>query len=160
MSPIKTCSLLFLLRGDGADAEILLAMKKRGFGSGRWNGVGGKLEPEETMEQATVRECREEIGVTPRGLDKVALHLFVFPDGTPDMEVHAFISRDWTGEPAETDEMAPSWFNLADMPYADMWDDDIIWLPAVLAGQKLRTRFVFDDNEHMIRAELDIVGSL
>ncbi len=60
----KKYSLLFLLRED----EILLVMKKRGFGSGRWNGVGGKFESGETAEQATIRECQEEIGVTPHSL--------------------------------------------------------------------------------------------
>ena len=47
----KTLSLLFLRRED----EILLAMKKRGFGKGRWNGVGGKVEVGESIEQAMIR---------------------------------------------------------------------------------------------------------
>ena len=54
---MKHVTLLFLLTDD----QILLAMKKRGFGMGRWNGVGGKIEPGETIEEATARECREEI---------------------------------------------------------------------------------------------------
>ncbi len=33
-------TLCFLLKGD----EILLALKKRRFGTGKWNGVGGKIE--------------------------------------------------------------------------------------------------------------------
>ena len=45
------------------DDEILLGLKKRGFGKGRLNGVGGKLEPGETIEEAAIRETEEEIGV-------------------------------------------------------------------------------------------------
>jgi hypothetical protein len=26
------------------DGKVLLGMKKRGFGAGRWNGFGGKME--------------------------------------------------------------------------------------------------------------------
>lgn len=54
-------TLLFLIKDD----HVLLAMKKRGFGAGNWNGVGGKIEAGESIEQALVRECQEEIGVTP-----------------------------------------------------------------------------------------------
>lgn len=35
--------------------RILLGMKKRGFGAGRWNGFGGKLQAGETVEQAARR---------------------------------------------------------------------------------------------------------
>ena len=49
---------LLLLRKDN---EILLAKKKRGFGEGKYNGVGGKLEDGETPEEAMIRETEEEI---------------------------------------------------------------------------------------------------
>ncbi len=143
---MKHVTLLFLLR----DNEILLAMKKRGFGVGRWNGVGGKIEPDETIEEATARECREEIGVNPGALEKVAHLTFAFPDGTPDILAHVYITREWEGEPVETEEMAPRWFALGDIPYGEMWQDDAFWLPHVLAGKKLVARFVFTQDEVMI----------
>jgi mutator protein MutT len=153
----KVCTLLFLLRDD----EILLAMKKRGFGANRWNGVGGKVEPGETLEQACVRECQEEIGVTPSQLEKVAEHDFVFPDGMSDMYVHAFISHTWEGNPVETEEMRPQWFKLSDIPYDNMWQDDKYWMPQVLEqGQKLRTVFTFDQDENMLDQKITIVDSL
>jgi mutator protein MutT len=152
----KNCVLLFLLRGD----DILLAMKKRGFGSGRWNGVGGKIEPNETLEQAAVRECQEEIGVTPKNMQKVAYHEFVFPSGTADMLVHVFIARDWEGEPMETEEMRPQWFKLHDIPYDQMWQDDIFWLPAALLGHTLQCRFVFNANEQMLDAQMKILDNV
>ncbi|HET8709384.1 MAG TPA: 8-oxo-dGTP diphosphatase [Candidatus Saccharimonadales bacterium] len=150
---LKVCTLLFLLKDD----EILLAMKKRGFGEGRWNGVGGKIEPGETEEQALVRECQEEIGVTPLEYEKVATHDFKFPDGTTDMQVHAYLSRKWRGTPVETEEMAPQWFKTADIPYDDMWQDDIVWLPLVLRGKKLHTTFTFDEADDMQAAELHLL---
>lgn len=42
--------------------QILLAMKKRGFGAGKWNGAGGKINAGETIEEATTREVDEELG--------------------------------------------------------------------------------------------------
>ena len=41
-------------------SRLLLGMKKRGFGAGKWNGFGGKIEPGETPRQAAIREIREE----------------------------------------------------------------------------------------------------
>lgn len=141
-------TLLFLVR----DGQILLAMKKRGFGAGNWNGVGGKLEPGETVEQALVRECREEVGVTPLSWRKVAEHDFV-QDATTEpwhMFVYAYITEQWEGEPTETEEMRPQWFSINEIPYSSMWDDDIYWLGRVLSGEQLRGEFTFDQNNKMI----------
>lgn len=145
---------LLLLHQEG---ELLLAMKKRGFGAGRWNGVGGKVEPDETLEQAVVRECREEIGVTPADFEHVATHDFLFPNGE-DMQVHTFMAADWAGEPVETEEMRPQWFKLSEIPYNHMWQDDIMWLPFVLQGKHLRTRFTFDEHENICAAEIEMVS--
>lgn len=145
----KAYSLAFLLRGD----EILLAMKKRGFGAGKWNGAGGKIEPGETIEQAVIRECQEELTITPTKFHKVAYHDFILAADTDKpwhQWAYVFIVTDWEGEPTETEEMAPSWFKLDAIPYGQMWDDDIHWLPPVLAGKLLNTTFTFDSNEHMI----------
>lgn len=137
--PQKICTLLLLRRDD----EILLAFKKRGFGADHWNGAGGKVEPGETIEAAMIRESEEEIGVTPTVFEKVAQHHFIFPEDTADMVVHTFIGTEWRGEPTESEEMMPQWFKLADIPYDEMWADDIYWLPAILNGRKLTTHFRF-----------------
>lgn len=36
--------------------RVLLGMKKRGFGAGKWNGFGGKVQPGETIEDAARRQ--------------------------------------------------------------------------------------------------------
>jgi mutator protein MutT len=138
-------------------------MKKRGFGANRWNGVGGKLEPGETMEQSLVRESQEEVGLTPLEWHKVAIHDFVMDEDTDNpwhMHVHAYICTTWSGEPAESEEMAPQWFQLAGIPYDDMWSDDIVWLPLVLRDKLLRCTFHLDANEVMTDARLQLVAAL
>lgn len=142
----RPLTLLFLRRGD----EILLAMKKRGFGEGKYNGIGGKVEKEETIEQAAIREWQEEIGVTPKDIQPVATLDFSFPLKHKMQgwnKVHVFISEQWEGHPTETEEMKPEWFKISEIPYDNMWVDDRYWLPDVLAGRTLTADFSFDINE-------------
>ena len=153
----KVLSLLFLRR----DNHILLAMKKRGFGEGRWNGVGGKVEDGETIEAAMIRETQEEIGVTPTTFEKVGdIRFDEYFKGTPTlMHAHIFIATDWTGEPTESDEMAPQWFAIDDIPYDTMWSDDIFWLPQVLTGKKIDADFKLDAADVIIEYTVnDVVG--
>lgn len=149
--PIEA-TLLFLLDED----KLLLAMKKRGFGAGLYNGVGGKIDPGETIEQAAIRECQEEIGVTPSNLKKMARLVFYFSENTtePDMNVTTFTTTSWEGAPNETEEMAPKWFSLTDIPYDQMWEDDPYWLPIVLAGKPIHGKFVFDKDNHLLSASV------
>jgi mutator protein MutT len=151
----KVCTLLFLRRGD----ELLLAMKKRGFGAGRYNGVGGKVDPGETIEQALVRECQEEIDVTPIYYRKVAEHDFIQEQGeTPwRMYVHAYVCDKWEGEPVETEEMAPKWFTIDNIPYDTMWQDDKFWLPQVLAGETITGHFTFDEDDNLLTHDIKTV---
>lgn len=53
--------------------------KTRAF---QWEFVGGKVEPGETLEEALIRECREEIGVTVSVGDVFAEVDYEYPDIT------------------------------------------------------------------------------
>lgn len=151
---------LLLLKSDD---QILLAMKKRGFGAGKWNGVGGKIEAGESIESALVRECQEEIGVTPKNWRQVAELDFVQDAETADpwhMYVHAYITNEWEGEPVESEEMMPKWFDIEDIPYGDMWDDDEFWLPQVLDDKKVYGEFTFDENDKLLTHDVRVVTEL
>ena len=90
------------------DARILLGMKKRGFGAGRWNGFGGKLHEGESIEDAARREVLEESGITVNALTELGVLDFEFQsDPAKLMEVHVFTVTDFSGEPIETEEMRP-----------------------------------------------------
>lgn len=152
----KHVTILFLRR----EGEVLLAMKKIGFGSGKWNGTGGKLESDETALQAAVRECQEEIGVTPLAPQKVGEIDFRLGGNIASAShmhnnyAHVYVATAWQGEPHETDEMRPQWFAEDAIPYDQMWPDDRLWLPLILAGKRFRASFTLDENETIVHSEV------
>src|SRR3989344_8669838 len=87
--------------------KILLGMKKRGFGAGRWNGFGGKVALAETIEDAAKRELQEEAGIKAEHLDKAGIIDFEFKGNPEILQVHIFKSDSFSGEPTESEEMKP-----------------------------------------------------
>ncbi|KAF5900006.1 7,8-dihydro-8-oxoguanine triphosphatase, partial [Clarias magur] len=83
--------------------RVLLGMKKRGFGAGKWNGFGGKVQPGESIEQAARRELLEESALTTDTLYKIGNITFEFVGETELMDVHIFRADDYKGEPTESD---------------------------------------------------------
>ena len=55
----KVMTLLMVVQGQ----RVLLGEKKRGFGEGFWNGFGGKVDAGESVDEAALRELREEAGI-------------------------------------------------------------------------------------------------
>lgn len=141
MKPVTLCLLL-------KENEVLLAMKKRGFGVGKWNGVGGKVEEGESIEEAAVREIKEEIGVSTKldSLEKVGNVKFYFKDNPEwNQQMHIFLVKEWEGEPQESEEMRPQWFSRKSVPIKKMWSSDVKWLPIILNGKKIKGEFYYKD---------------
>jgi 8-oxo-dGTP diphosphatase len=143
-------TLCFILDGS-SPVRILLGRKKRGFGQGKINGFGGKVEPGETPVDTVLREVHEESGLvlSPDTLRPAGTVTFYFPTQPRfDQHVHVFVAPSWEGLVRDSEEMAPRWFPIDAIPYGQMWDDDAYWLPLVLAGKRIRAEFTFaEDNE-------------
>ncbi|KAG0055019.1 Nudix (Nucleoside diphosphate linked moiety X)-type motif 1 [Gryganskiella cystojenkinii] len=122
---------------DKQQKKILLGYKKRGFGAHLWNGFGGKVEPGETPKEGAIRELEEEAGITVKDekMKKAGLLLFLFEHDPVGLETHVYTANEYEGEIRECDEMRPQWFDFADIPYDQMWEDDRLWLPKLLDGQ-------------------------
>lgn len=161
---MQQTTLCFLVRNNQTDKEVLLAMKKRGFGVGKWNGVGGKIDPEKgdkDLLDTVIRETEEEVGVKVKELEKVAILSFYFPYKKEwNQNVYVFLAKNWQGEPVESEEMLPKWFKIDKLPFDEMWDDDKYWLLKVLNGKKLKADFTFKKEEIITKQDIKFVKKI
>jgi 8-oxo-dGTP pyrophosphatase MutT (NUDIX family) len=129
------------------DGRLLLQRKSKGlFGGGKWNGVGGKLESNETPEECVEREVYEETGLRVSGLRFHGVLNFYFGDRHElDWVVFVFSTETFEGEPRSSEEGFLRWFAVDEIPYEEMWEDDRHWLPLVLRGARFHGDFYFDE---------------
>jgi ADP-ribose pyrophosphatase YjhB (NUDIX family) len=160
---MKQTTLCILV--DDANGKILLGLKKRGFGQGKLDGFGGKVEKGETVIEAAARELEEEscVKASLNDLEKVAEFAFEFR-GRPEWNqvMHVYFVRKWVGQPKETEEMVPEWFSMEGLPLDRTWADDRHWLPQALQRKKLKGKFVFKedgDSLHEFQVE-EVEGEL
>lgn len=141
-------TLVFVVR----DGEILLINKKTGLGKGKVNAPGGKVEQGEQPEACAIRECREELEINVTNLRYCGQHRFQFVDG---YSIHVWVYRtsDFEGTPTETLEAKPLWVPVDEIPYEQMWEDDRIWIPWMLRGERFQSRWIFD-GDRMLDYEL------
>ena len=148
----KILTLVFIHQNN----QLLLGMKKRGFGQGKWNGAGGKVEPGETIAEGAQRELQEEFGVTATDPEQIGILFFEFDHQYEErlLECHVFKSNGLTGQLGETEEMKPQWFHVDQIPYGDMWPDDQYWFPHMLQGKKFAAHFMFSDFNTIVKHEI------
>jgi len=136
-------TLLYIIK----DGKILLIYKKRGFGAGKWNGPGGKIEDGEDPMDAAVRETEEETGLMPKSVIGIGtIDFYMGQSEKPDFAVRIFNASDFSGSVRETEEAIPRWFDTAEIPYNQMLPDDEIWIPLMLRGKKFNGKFYFADH--------------
>jgi 8-oxo-dGTP pyrophosphatase MutT (NUDIX family) len=147
--PLRPRTLSHLVK----DGKLLLGHKKTGFGKGYLVGIGGKVEKGETLEGSAAREIEEEINVKVSKFVPMGYLNFYFPhmkDESWNQKVHIYIVHDWIGEPQETEEIRPEWYDLDRLPLDKMWDDDRYWLQDMLDGNKIQREFLFDSNLRVV----------
>ncbi|HLC77225.1 MAG TPA: 8-oxo-dGTP diphosphatase [archaeon] len=137
---------------DGVLNPFDAIKKKKGIGAGFWNGPGGKVENGEDIKDAAKREVYEEVCVVPEAPVKIGQLKFHYQAG--EWDIHIFVADDFDGIERETEEAAPKWFRIDNVPYGEMWPDDRIWMPLMFQGKKFIGSVHFDESNNMLSHDI------
>ena len=110
-------------RGDTFLACQRPAHKARGL---QWEFLGGKVEPGETKEEALVRECREELGVTVRAGKALTEVTHAYPDLTVHLTLFEAVIAE--GEPRALEHNDIRWMTAQEAAEADFSPADRAFL--------------------------------
>jgi len=150
-------SVVYILRAGTGGDEVLLGEKLTGLGVGKVVGPGGKQEPGETPVATAVREVREEVGLALSPENLVPLARITYPFvGRPKLSQrsHAFVVREWSGEPRSSDEISPAWWAISHLPLTRMWSDAALWLPRALGGEFVEATFEIGKSDQVLSQQM------
>ncbi len=120
-------TLAYVRRGS---RTLMLRRPERGHAqSGKYNGLGGKLEPGESPEESMRREVLEEAGLVVHAARFKGLITFPDFDGADDWYVWVYVVTGFAGEPRSGPEGELVWVEtgaVADLP---LWEGDRYFLP-------------------------------
>jgi 8-oxo-dGTP diphosphatase len=141
---VKLGTLVYLKR-DGRTLMIHRIRKKNDIHWGKWNTLGGKLEPGETPEECAVREVFEESGLTVR--NPVMRGMLTFPafDGEEDWYVFVMVATDFSGDPVESSpEGDLAWIEDGRLAGLELWEGDRIFMDWLDDGRFFSGKLEYD----------------
>lgn len=96
----------------------------------KWIGVGGKVEPNETIEECMKREINEETGLQANTLMFRGVVYFTYPNANE--KIYLFTCDDFEGNMHESDEGTLQWIAQTDVLNLDLWEGDKVFLRRLL----------------------------
>lgn len=139
------------------DGQVLLVHRQRDGDDhqGKYNGLGGKLEPGEDAATCLVREIREEAGieVTDMALRGTIAWPGFGSDGSDWLGL-VFVVTGFEGEPPERNEDGPlGWFSVDSLAELPMWEGDRHFLPLVFDDDPRQFHAVLPYRDGVLQAE-------
>ena len=123
---MKNTTLCYILRGN----EVLMLHRNRkqdDENEGKWIGVGGKLEENESPEECLRREVREETGLRLTSWHYRGIVTFV-SDRWEGEYMHLFTADGFEGELTDCSEGELAWIPRDRLPELPQWEGDRIFL--------------------------------
>lgn len=117
---LKDDKMLFLIRKKKNDT-----MHRQGM----YLPIGGHIELGEGLEEAAIREVKEESGITVHSVElKGIVYIRSQNTGEYDIIMSIFTSSDFTGEPVTGREGSFAWIPLNQLDQANLYKGDMIFL--------------------------------
>jgi 8-oxo-dGTP diphosphatase len=138
---------LCYVKKNGKTLMIHRNKKQNDVHAGKWNGLGGKVEPGETPEECVIREIFEESGLRIRNPRLSGLITFPKFAHGEDWYAYVFIAREFSGELIDSPEGQLAWVEdnkLMDLPF---WEGDYIFLPWLEDNRFFSAKFSYRDGQ-------------
>lgn len=127
---------LCYIEKDGSYLMLLRNKKKNDLNEGKWIGVGGHVEPGETVEECLIREVQEETGVTLTQYEKIGTIYFI-SDRWENEVMHLFTASAYEGQiNSDCSEGTLKWIPREKVMELKMWPGDFYFMKRMLAGEK------------------------
>jgi 8-oxo-dGTP diphosphatase len=141
---MKLATLCYVRRA-GQTLMIHRIKKENDMHLGKWNGLGGKLEPGETPEECAIREIREESGLAARNPQLKGFLTFPGFANDEDWYAFVFVVRDFEGDLVESPEGILQWIDDGVLLHLSLWEGDLIFLPWLEQKGFFSGKFVYED---------------
>jgi 8-oxo-dGTP diphosphatase len=129
--------------------------KKNDLNQGKWIGVGGKFEQDESPDECMRREIKEETDLDVISYRYCGIVTFV-SDQYETEYMHLFTIQDFTGSIKDCEEGVLEWIPKNTLSFLPHWDGDLIFLSLILdkARPFFSLKLVYQ-GDYLVRALLD-----
>lgn len=131
---------------DGKYLMLHRTKKEHDASQGKWIGVGGKCEANESPDECMTREVLEETGLSVTNWRYRGIVTFI-SDICPCEYMHLFSADRWTGEMRDCDEGELQWIDKNKVFDLSLWEGDRIFL-----------RLLMDDEQPFFSLKLEYEG--
>ena len=111
--------------------------------AGKWNGLGGKLEPGETPEECVIREMREESGLAVRNPSLRGVLTFPGFSKDEDWYVFVFVVTEFSGDLIDSSEGDLQWIDDSEILKLNLWEGDQLFLKWMDNGKFFSGKFTY-----------------
>lgn len=128
--------------------------KENDLNEGKWIGVGGKFEKDETPEECLLREVKEETGLQ---LTKFQLRAVItFQSDVWETEyMYLFTASEFCGELIDCNEGELRWINKNEILNLNLWEGDSIFLNKMMKEDNFFTLKVKYREDKLVESELN-----
>lgn len=139
---MKLATLCYLKHG-GRTLMIHRVKKKNDMHEGKWNGLGGKIEPGETPEECVIREMKEECGLAIRNPSLRGILTFPGFSNDEDWYVFVYVVTEFSGELIDSPEGHLKWVADGDLLNLHLWEGDRFFLKWLAQGKFFSGKFTY-----------------
>lgn len=139
---------------DGRWLMLYRNAKKNDVNHGKWIGIGGKREINESYEECAVREVKEETGFTLNSLQYTG-EVFFYQNETCTEYIRVYMANDITGKEIACNEGQLSWIEKEKVLDLPLWEGDRIFLKRMMQNDRLPFHLLlfYDSSNNLVKVK-------